>query len=282
MMQVTAVIDFIEKTEKEFRKSPYAPTFARHREHIRISIMDFMETSGSRLMSGTFESNGVDMLTCTDLIQSIFTSPAELREKARSVPLHGAFYDLLFHNCQLFLLQLICQRYLVPLKVMPLAVGSVVASPLLLVMELTFLALFQALQTTQTTDVAAVFGVAWICAEAYLAYRYPRENRLDYLPGIAALLITVLLLIYLRRQGTDLVTAIPVLSLLWDMVMILESMRVNMVHQSRPLTWLNAGLFILAVGLVARVQFLNGWPVQDLLIVVLLAPLLLCDCSCGN
>ena len=150
---------------------------------------------------------------------------------------------------------------------MPLAVGSVVASPLLLVMELTFLALFQALQTT---DVAAAFGLAWICAKVYLADRYPRENILDFLPYLAALLITLGLIC---RQGTDPVTAIPVLSLLWHMVMIWESMRLNMVYQSGRLTLLNTGLFILAVGLVARVQFLNGWPVQDLLIVVLLAPL---------
>ncbi|CAE7269763.1 unnamed protein product [Symbiodinium natans] len=117
------------------------------------------------------------------------------------------------HNCQLFLLQLLYQGYGVPLDEMPLAVGSVVACPLLLVMELTFLALFLALQTT---DVAAV----------------------------------------LVQHGFA--QSIPVLSLLWDMVMILESMRVNMVYQSGRLTLLNAGLFILAVGLVTGLQVLNG------------------------
>ncbi|CAE7403548.1 unnamed protein product [Symbiodinium sp. CCMP2592] len=129
---------------------------------IEEPIAKFVRNSGSRHYIMTPEPIGLEEAT----------SPELLWNRALACPLHGGFYDLFFHNCQLFLLQLICVQYQVPVDNLPATVGSVAAAPVLLLMEAAFIAIFIALRQEGQSIAAACFATVWLTFESLLTWRY--------------------------------------------------------------------------------------------------------------
>ena len=123
------------------------------------------------------------------------TSPQELRKSACAVPLHGGFYDLLFHNCQVFLIQLLCSKpYNIYAEKLPTTVGSVAAAPTLLILEVCFVALYMTLRHQDLPEVAGALGVLWIATEFFLTYRYKKGEAFCTL-GIVATLCLFLFIV---------------------------------------------------------------------------------------
>ena len=200
------------------------------------------------------------------------TSPQDLFDHATAVPLNGAFYDLVFHNCQLFIVQLLCDEYSVPAEKLPLAVGSIAAGPVLLILEVSFIFAYGWL--LQREPWAAVgFGLLWIAAEVFLTSRYGElADNLGMNVGIwgsFAIAIIIGLLSPSAEYLGGLEPAIPMISLLWDSCMVLEAWKVNKVSDTDSLLVLNV-LFVLAACIVSVfLQWWFGWPVNDLLVVLL-------------
>lgn len=189
------------------------------------------------------------------------TTPFQLYHRSQQVSLHGSFYDLLFHNCQLYILQLMHDKYKVEFSQLPRAVGSVVAGPLMLTLEVIFMAVFSGLEQVHASLAVSV-GVLWILAEMRATYMYEHSD--GFWSGVLA---TILILIYaMFDEGHHLVVTIPVLSLLWDVCMVKEAMLVNKVYESHWLMLLNAICVLLALGVVCLLQVRRGWPVVDLVI----------------
>ncbi|CAE7494995.1 unnamed protein product [Symbiodinium sp. CCMP2592] len=232
-------------------------TFPEVVELVWPIVQDFVHASGGRnyVMSG---------MICID-----GTSPHDLRKSAGMVPLNTSFYDLFFHNCQLFILQLLCGQYGVEFAQLPFAVGSVIAGPTLLVLEVTFVALFHHLQHQQPC-MAMLVGIAWVATEIYLTWRYVYSYRLKPTSGtVVGSVSTLLVWIVICATGASdsaFAGSIPVLSLVWDMCMVAEALTVNMVFRNTALTVVNLMLIAVAIVIVAYLQWIDGWPVQDLLV----------------
>ena len=180
-------------------------------------------------------SGGGSNYIMTGVIEIESTTPFQLYHRSQQVSLHGSFYDLLFHNCQLYILQLMHDKYKVEFSQLPRAVGSVAAGPLMLTLEVLFMAVFSGLEQVHASLAVAV-GVLWILAEMRATYMYEHSD--GFWNGTLA---TVLILIYaMFDEGHHLALTIPVLSLLWDLCMVKEAMLVNKVYESRWLMLLNA------------------------------------------
>ncbi|CAE7473643.1 unnamed protein product [Symbiodinium sp. CCMP2592] len=212
-------------------------------------------------------------------------SPFELCIRARNVPLHGSFYDLLFHNCQLFLVQLLCDEFRVPVEELPPTVGSVAAGPLLLLLELVFLGLYYTLHRWSPWA-AAVAAVPWISAEMYCTSRYrgvschQRDCNLACTSacfhqvatfieqGFVAGILGTFAICPAILFGQPIQSSLPVFSLWWDICLVHESMLANKVYRNQRLTLLNASLVLFALSIVGLLQWLNGWPVQEAFVVL--------------
>ena len=185
-------------------------------------------------------SGGGSNYIMTGVIEIESTTPFQLYHRSQQVSLHGSFYDLLFHNCQLYILQLMHDKYKVEFSQLPRAVGSVAAGPLMLTLEVIFMAVFSGLEQVHASLAVAV-GVLWILAEMRATYMYEHSD--GFWNGTLA---TVLILIYaMFDERHHLALTIPVLSLLWDLCMVKEAMLVNKVYESRRLVLLNATGFLL-------------------------------------
>ncbi|CAE7942920.1 unnamed protein product, partial [Symbiodinium sp. KB8] len=216
-------------------------TFPEVVELVWPIVQDIVRASGSR------------NYVMSDVICIGETSPHDLRKRAS----------------MLFILQLLCGQYGVEFDELPLAVGSVIAGPTLLVLEVTFVAFFHNLQHHQPCA-AMLVGIAWVAAEIYLTWRYVYSYDLRLTSGIVVGPVsTVLVWIVICSTGASdsaFAGSIPVLSLVWDMCLVAEALTVNMVFQSPALALVNLLLVAVAIITVAYLQWIDGWPVQDLLV----------------
>ena len=143
---------------------------------------------------------------------------------------------------------------------------------MLLILEISFITAYGWL--LQSEPWAAVgFGLLWIAAEVFLTSRY--EQLADNLGvnvgiwGFFAIAIIIGLLSPSKEYLGGLGPAIPMISLLWDSCMVLEAWKVNKVYDAYSLLVLNV-LFVLAACIVSAFrQWWFGWPVNDLLVVLL-------------
>eukprot|EP00439_Symbiodinium_sp_Y106_P050649 s599_g6.t1 len=242
------------------------------RESVQHCLMGFLHRSGRKnfIMTGMFKlqlPKSAGVLTCLDLICIKDTSPHDLRKRASKLPLGDAFYELHFHNCQLFLLQLLCEKYEVEVAKLPLTAGSIAAGPSLLFLEVAFIAVFHALRHWHP-NVAMLVGLLWVAAEAYSTWRYVYSHALSatsgvVIGGVGTMCLWIGVAVH-SPSNYVFVDSIPVLSLLWDLCMVAEALTVNMVCHDAALTLLNLMLIILAIVGVGILQFLNGRPVQEL------------------
>ena len=231
---------------------------AEQRDRVQECIVNFIAQGGESnyIMTGDLVSE-----SRSGVMEVESTTPFQLYHRSQQVSLHGSFYDLLFHNCQLYILQLMHDKYKVEFSQLPRAVGSVVAGPLMLTLEVIFMAVFSGLEQVHASLAVSV-GVLWILAEMRATYMYEHSD--GFWSGVLA---TILILIYaMFDEGHHLVVTIPVLSLLWDVCMVKEAMLVNKVYESHWLMLLNAICVLLALGVVCLLQVRRGWPVVDLVI----------------
>mmetsp|Transcript_22489 Transcript_22489/g.52994 ORF Transcript_22489/g.52994 Transcript_22489/m.52994 type:complete len:489 (-) Transcript_22489:241-1707(-) len=231
------------------------------------NVPSFVQHVWPHVVQTFVESGGSRNYILTALIQIPDTSPYELRARAGQVPLNTAFYDMFFHNCQLFLIQLLCGKYNIEFEQLPLAVGSIAAGPLLLVLEVIFVALFHLLQYQQP-PLAMLVGLGWVSMEIYLTWRYMCSygDACGMLVGAVCTMLLWIVIAATDASDSSYARSIPVLSLIWDVCMVGEAMRANMVFHNGGLTLLNLVLVVMAVVWVTRLQLVNGWPVQDLLL----------------
>ncbi|CAE7827399.1 unnamed protein product, partial [Symbiodinium sp. CCMP2456] len=228
-------------------------------------------------------------------------SPYELCIRAKNVPLHGSFYDLLFHNCQLFLVQLLCDECRVPVEELPVTVGSVAAGPLLLLLELVFLGLYYVLHRWSPLS-AACAALPWIAAEMYCTSRYRGcschqfdDDSLTCSPGFlrqaatfieqgpVAGIVGTLAICGAVLLGQPIPSSLPVLSLWWDICLVHESMLVNKVYRNQRLTLLNVSVVLAVLSLVGFLQWLSGWPVQEaFLVLAAVICAVICGFACGD
>merc|ERR1712014_509849 len=82
------------------------------------------------LQEAFISANGYQTMTDEIPLQ---TSPKQLLDAAKAIPLNNRLYDLLFSNCQLFILLLLCGTYGVERSKLPLAVGGITAAPCMLI-----------------------------------------------------------------------------------------------------------------------------------------------------
>ncbi|CAE7557428.1 unnamed protein product [Symbiodinium necroappetens] len=242
------------------------------RESVQHCLFGFLHRSGRKnfIMTGKFKlqlPKSAGVLTCLDLICIKDTSPHDLRKRASKLPLGDAFYELHVHNCQLFLLQLLCEKYEVEVAKLPLTAGSIAAGPSLLLLEVAFIAIFHALRHWHP-NFAMLVGLLWVAAEAYLTWRYVYSHALSatsgvVIGGVGTMCLWVGVAVH-SPSDYVFVDSIPVLSLLWDLCMVAEALTVNMVYHDAALTLLNLMLVILAIVGIGILQFLNGRPVQEL------------------
>ena len=246
-------------------------------KEVEECVHSFIRNSGS---NHYIMNHGGRILSIRDI------SPYELCIRAKNVPLHGSFYDLLFHNCQLFQVQLLSDECRVPVEELPVTVGSVAAGPLLLLLELVFLGLYYALHRWSPLS-AACAALPWIAAEMYCTSRYRGwschqfdADNLGCAPGflpqmaafieqgsVAGILGTLAICVAVLF-GQPIPSSIPVLSLWWDICLVHESMLANKVYRNQRLTLLNASVVLVALTLVGFLQWLNGWPVQEAFLVL--------------
>ncbi|CAE7275433.1 unnamed protein product [Symbiodinium necroappetens] len=235
-----------------------------------------------------------------------WTSPWELRNRASAVPLHGGFYDLLFHNCQVFLIQLLCNtEYKIDAGKLPTTVGSVAAAPTLLILEVCFVALYMNLRHHDLPEVAGALGVLWIAAEMFLTSRYRRGVYCIYgslatlclllcivlwwpiallLTCCATLYAPFLLMTVASYDGEYLhyfalvigggaacmiglpaivfhpsatAAGVPLMSLVWDLCMVLAALEENRAANCRNWSWV-----LVACVAVALLQWSAGLPIQ--------------------
>ena len=240
---------------------------------VRQSLCSFFRrlSKQSYIMSPSFElDHEGGQWRCKNLIRIQNTSPHDLRARAADVPLNDAWYDLFFHNCQLFIMQLLCEQYDADFRQLPLAVGSVVAAPTLFALEVGFITTFRFLLRWQPA-MAMLIGVLWVAAEVYLTLRYVHSYDVRPTSGIVIGSIGTMFVWVgavfnrtLHNDDTDIADSLPVLSLIWDLCMILEALATNMIYRDRSLQVLNLVLIVLTAAGVAGLQLLIGWPVQDL------------------
>lgn len=97
------------------------------------------------------------------------TSLSRLKEAAEKNPIIGSRYDLLFNNCQLYLVHLLYKQYDVEGVRIPWNIGALVAAPLLVIMESIFILAYLHFggnsSLNQIPFPAMAFGFLWIPAE---------------------------------------------------------------------------------------------------------------------
>ena len=235
---------------------------------IEDCVHNFLEMSGDRhyIMSPSLKYQG-GALVCSHCICMQDTSPHDLRARARAVPLNDAWYDLFLHNSQLFIVQLLCGQYDAEFNQLPLAVGSIAAVPVLLALEVIFVAAFQALLCWQR-GFATLVGLSWVAVEIHHTWRYAYYNVRPtsgvVIGGICTMCVwgAAAMKAEANSAYTD---SLLTLSLIWDSCMVAEALIVNMVYRDHRLQVLNLASIVLGYASVAVLQWLNGWPVQDLI-----------------
>ena len=184
------------------------------------------------------------------------TSPADVYAKAEAVPLNGSQYDMLFHNCQLWVVMLLHDGYRIGFHELPTAIGCIVAGPLLLVVELSFLAFYLFLQHLLPV-ISVVFGVMWFSLLVWFSVLYiTRAPRL--VPWELIVGGSILLGIPVFDRSASLAASLPFITLVWDLVVVYQSMRQTKVFESGFLMVWNFGTTLVSVGLASVVQTCYG------------------------
>ncbi|CAE7674029.1 unnamed protein product [Symbiodinium sp. CCMP2456] len=184
------------------------------------------------------------------------TSPADVYAKAEAVPLNGSQYDMLFHNCQLWVVMLLHDGYHIGFHELPTAIGAVVAGPLLLVVELCFLGFYLFLRHLLPV-ISVVFGVMWFSLLVWFSVLYiKRAQRLFSWEVIVG--GSMVLGIPVFDKSASLAAALPFITLVWDLVVVYQSMRQTKVFESGFLIVWNFGATLVSVGLASVVQTCYG------------------------
>lgn len=205
-------------------------------------------------------------------------SPVGLKREARLSPLIGRSYDLLFNNCQLYILHLLNRQYNLKDAPLPWNIGAVAAGPLMLVMEVLFIGVFSRLTEHKQHLLASSFGLLWIAVEvsiscAYLkTCKWPSQSLqtaswaiqpevLAFVFGVAGSVGIVL------RDSSFSSSMLPILSFLWDLILVYQAASTNIVDRDPLLVLLNLGMTSLSAFVVCFLQWLHGWPAQDFFLV---------------
>ena len=208
------------------------------------------------------------------------TTPREVLERANHTPLKEAFYDLLFHNCQLFVVTLLCDEYGVEFHELPLSIGAIAAAPVMLLMEVLFIGLFAGLLKCGKPAEAVYAGLLWIALEILFTSLYLRRQmsnlaklNMDFTgyhlaqSGITFGVLGSLVAMILSPSLS--VDHIPLLTLLWDLGLTHEAMKANHVFKSVSLMVANICSVVASCYVVCLVQWWNSWPFGHLVVVSL-------------
>ena len=176
----------------------------------------------------------------------IDTSPAELYAKAQAVPLNGSQYDLLFHNCQLWVVMLLNDGYSLDFRLLPFTIGSLVAGPLLDIVELSFLGIYLGLQHI-TPVVSLVFGTLWFALLVWFSWLYGHRAPKGTFPWEVVIGACILLGVPFFDRSASLAGGLPFITLAWDLVVVCQSMRQTKVFESPFLMVWNFGMTVVSV-----------------------------------
>lgn len=214
-----------------------------------------------RLLLKYLDDFGYEILD-TDGPISLRTSLSALRKAAEENPMIGSRYDLLFNNCQLYLIHLLYVQYDVDGTRLPWNIGALVAGPVMLFMEVVFIAVFSRLSQLRMPVLTCCFALSWIAVEVCFAFVYALRTNSGLFAVLGATILTFLWVVF---PSTSVLLLLPSLSLMWDLTVVMLAGTANRVHRDGGLILLNTSITALCSGACFLILWHCGWPIESFL-----------------
>ena len=191
-------------------------------------------------------------------------TPYHIYEKARSLPITGKHYDMLFHNCQLFVVQLLSASYDVDLELLPVPVGAVISGPIAASLHIIFVLLYGSLGlwVGLLMLVVEIVFVAW-----HLLYVRPIFVRFWAWMVFGMSLLCSLFLIFGLLDPSSPARKVPAVVLYWDLYAAILAADTNYGFSKGKLAAWNVLMLVIAGGAAMLLQWTKGWSALDVLLI---------------
>ena len=140
---------------------------------------------------------------------------------------------------------------------LPWTIGSLVAGPLLLLVELSFLGIYLGLSHVLPA-LAIAFGLFWFGVLVLFSRLYYHRSREGTFPFEAALGGVILLGVLILDRSLTVANGLPFVTLVRDVVVVFQSMRHTKVYRSPALIVWNCATTLLALVLASSAQTYYG------------------------
>ena len=201
-------------------------------------------------------------------IQDVY--PIGIHYRARSLPITGKHYDMLFHNCQLFVVQLLSDGYDVDLELLPVPIGAVISGPVAVSLHFIFVLLYWSLGPWVGWILVVEIGfVAWHLRYVRQVHLGPFWNLLWHVEVFfLSLVYTSFIFSAEFDPSSPASRKVPAVVLYWDLYAAILAADTNYGFSTGKLAAWNLLMLVMAGGAAVLLQWAKGWPALDLLYVL--------------